>query len=602
MTTFPTQTLRHIYRYVLQSIERYGLRWVWSLFPLRQFFLLLFIYIVPLINIQFMLSTLATLFFFICLMAMVVSTIQVIANSSKVKCYKEYSVLFSEFAKDEEDKDAIMNNRDFILSSALPYITYTVTGVLGYFLMGLAFKEALIYEVLVIVAGAMSSLVFFQFSCWKSPLMLLAVSTRLLSWGLVFLYMFHSWIPIPSIFFISGWTLLSIPIFPGFWIGINFTSLIQVPLHTLVVLYYCYRYSWKNLFNGLGPYLMFISWWLFCRSIFTHSSIVSLFFFGPGILACLIFLPFLPILIVTAPLVILFYHGFTTQLFLSLLLLLFVSVASVLLMKYYRHLKESETLKLNINLNYIVVAQFLIGAILFVAGTVYYNSPPKSSFAVISFEDYNELCGVNANMSGNFIQNQLNCQYLKSSIVTVENAQVTEVKMGEITNGPLTMLSNFPDSVRNALTCLMGETKPFCGKNSDSKTCAFKGCHFDSKNQYNILISTRILSSGETTATLSVWISHQSLLNNSFLLKLKANDIISFNAMLEDGLGTSSLHLKLLSYKLNNEVYDMRIEGVSEDESKKKEILEGTWGSFVATVKLLTEILFGYSSSEYYKP
>lgn len=582
------------------------MRWVWSMFPLRQFFILLLIYIVPLINIQFMLSALATLAFFICLMGMVVSTLQVIANSSKVKSYEEYSVLFSHFAESKEDKDAILNNPDFILSSAIPYATYGLTTVLGIFLMGMALEEALFYEILVIIAGAMSLLVFFQFSCWKSPLILLVLSTRLLSWGLVFLYMFSSLVPIPDLFFITGWTLVSIPVFPGIWIGINITSLIQIPLHIAFVLYYGLRYSWKNLFYGLGPYLMFISWWIFCRSIFTHSSVVSLFIFGPGVLFCLFFLPFLPILIVSAPLIILIYYGFSIQLLISLILLLIVGIASVFLMKYYQYLKEKNALKLNININHVLIAQFLMGGIFFIAGTLYYNSPPPSSFDILSFEEYNNLCGVDMSLSDNLIQNQLDCLHLKGNILSVEIAQIKDVKISEITNSPLTTLSNFPDSVRNTLMCLMGETKPFCGRQAGSKTCIFKGCHFDSKNQYNIRISTMMPSEGNSfgiTAVLSVWISHQHLLDSS-VLKLKSNQFISFNATLEDGLGTQTLSLKLLSYRLkdgSDEVFDSSKKGLSDDESKG-EILDDFWSSVISTAKFVTEILFGYSSSEYYKP
>lgn len=579
-------------------------------------------YVIPLINIEFMLSVLATLVFSGSLMTMVISTLQVVANSSKVSSFEEYSIIFRYFARHGKDIDTREPELKLILRSAFPYLSFIVSVLLTIFSINIAYQQILVYELLMIVTGAMACVVFFHFGCWKSPLILFTLSTRLISWSLVLLHIFQTWLPIPEFFFAFGWTIVSLPVFPGIYLDINLTTLVQIPLHVLLVSYFILRYSWKNFFTGLGPYLLFISWWIFCRYIFSHSSVFSLVIFVPGVISVLLFLPFLPLMIIMGPFIVMLYYGLSIQFLLSVFLLLFTGVCAILIMCNYQRLKDANWL--NVSLDYVFLIHLVLAVSLVFAGTVYYNNvynpSSSSSLDVIQFNDFNDLCKLDTTLPGNTIQSQLNCFHLKGHTIIVENAEIKEIKIKEVANYQVSALQKFPHSVRTALTCLMGETVPFCGNLTNSKTCISKGCHFDYKNHYTVNIAATLhpvlshdssplshdsstLSHDSSTiihANLMTSISHNLLLNSS-LLKLKAKDHISFNATLLDGLGTGVLSLKLISFESDK---GMKYEQSTIDtlDGTKQQVLDKAWESFVVTISFALEILIGFSPSEYYKP
>lgn len=607
MTDFPAETSRYLGYYVLSTIEKYGIRWIWSLFPIRQFVIVLLVYLIPLINIEFILSVLATLVFTASLLVMVITTLQVVANSSKVSSFKDYSKIFTYFARKGRD----INTRDpemkVIFRSAFPYITFTLSLLATMFTIKVAYQQLLIYELLLVITGAMTIIVFFKFGIWKSPLVLLSLSTRLLSWGLVFMSVFRSWFPLPDFLFALNWTMLSIPILPwGVSLNINLITLIQVPLHIVLIAYFLIRYSWKNFFIGLGPYLLFVSWWIFTRYIFSHSSIVSLLVFIPGVLSLLLFIPFLPLLIVLAPFIMMLYYGFSVQFLLSFGLLVVASIAGLLIMFNYQRIKEANWL--NIPLDYIFLIHFIVGISLVFIGTLYYNSfnisSSSSSLEMIPFKDYNQMCGLDHSLPGNTLQAQLNCYHLKGRTISVEGAIVEEIKLIEVSNSQLLALKNFPLSVQSALTCLMGETIPFCGNLLKSKTCVFRGCHFDYANHYSVGISVKLPSLASNAyplyALLTTQISHKLLLNSS-LLNLKHGNTLSFNATLLDGLGTRNLSLKLISFICSETglKYEQNINGTMA--GHKKQVLDRAWESTIVTTGFVAEVLVGFSPTDYYK-
>lgn len=571
------------------------------MFSMRQLYFVLLVYLLPLINVEIVLTTLATLAFTGSLLAMVISTLQIVANSAKVSSFMEYSSIFTHFSSHSSPIDTTESEFKVIKRLALPYLTFVISILLAIFTIKQSHSQLIIYELLVLASGAMAFVVFFHFQCWKSPLLLLTIFTRLLSWSLVFLHILQTWLPIPDILFFSGWQILSIPVFPGINLDINLITLVQSPLQIAIVVYYVYKYSWKNFFQGFGPYLLFLSWWIFCRYLFGESSIFSLVIFVPGVLSILLFLPLLPLMIFMSPFIVMFYYGMIQFLILLALFLVFGSIALVATFNYQR-LKEAKWL--NIPLDYLVLINLVIIVLALIAGTMYYNHQHiPGPLPLVGFDKYYSLCGPDNVRGHNYIETQLNCLHLKDRLLSVETGVIEKVKIKEVLNEQLNSLSVFPASIQSAFKCLMGERKSFCGDLIDEETCMFKGCNFDYRNSYLVEVSVA-LAEGQINGQLMLYISHRELTNKSSLVrKLHSNMQISFNATLVDGLGSDLLVLDLKSLVLpDGTVYNI-ISTVSTKgniEAAKDQLLTRAWKSFKSTVSFVFEIMCGLTPSGYY--
>jgi hypothetical protein len=595
VTDFPDQTFQYITRYLLSLIERYGVRWIWSMFSIRQVFFVLLVYFLPLVNLHLLLTTFATLIFTGSLLAMVISTLQLVANSANVSSFMEYSSVFRYFSKDARLINIDQPEDKLIKRSSLPYVTYVIATILTLFTMSLSFNQVLIYEGLVMIAGAMGFVVFFHFQCWKSPLILLALSTRLISWWLVFLHVIQSWLFIPDLFFLFGWQIFSLPIFPGIAIDINITTLIQAPLQIALVVYYLRKYSWKNFFQGLGPFLLFMSWWLFSRYLFTECSIISLVIFIPGVICVVMAMPLLPFVISLSPFVILLYYGML-QFFAVLSLMLLLIIVGLIVVFNYRRIKEAKWL--NISLDYVILINLVMLGLAIMAGTSYYNHVNHvGHLPVVSFEKYSDICNPSG-VDGNYIQHQLDCMHLKGRTINVGNATVQNVEIKSVINEQLNSLSVFPRTIQSALTCLMGERVPYCGSAVGSDTCVFNGCHFDLKNLYELSIGVSLGYGLE--GQLILIIPHSELTNGSKLMDLKSSTLVKFNGTLMDGMGTDRVQLLVTSLVS----HDGSIKYVKSQKDfltvEKNQLLSKCWESLSTAVSFVFEVAFGFTPSGYY--
>ena len=569
---------------------------------MKQVYFVLLVYLLPLINIKFVLGTLATILFAGSLLSMVISTLQIVANSSKVSSFMEYSSIFLYFSTEGDTIDTKESEFKLIKRSALPYLTYAVSTILVFFSLGQSHTQLIIYELLFVVTGALSIVVFFHFQCWKSPLILLTLSTRLVGWTLMFLHIMQAWFPIPSVVFFAEWRIVSIPIFPWIYLDINLITLLQFPIQTILIAYYIYKYSWKNFFQGLGPYFLFLSWWMFNRYLFGQSSIFSLLIFIPGVISIILCMPLLPLIIFLSPIIVMFYYGMLQFLIVLGLLLLFGVVAIIVAFKY-KSLKETRWL--NIPLDYVVLINLVVVGLAFIAATSHYSSQHSpGELPQVKIEKYYSLCGSQNVHGNNYLKTQLNCLHLKDRVITVESGIITEIKINGIVNEQLNSLAVFPKSVQVALICLMGERKPFCGtstKSDDDETCIFKGCHFDYRNYYsiNILVDLMTDTSNKMSGELILYVSHKELMNSS-LMYLENNTRISFNATLIDGIGTDRPVFKLISFVTADGIV-FSSSPKQDTEETKQLLLTRAWNSLLNTLNYVLEVLCGLTPPGYYK-
>ena len=571
---------------------------------MKQLYILALVYILPLVNIAFVLATLATVVFLAAFLTMFIATFQIIANSTKILWFMEYSTVFRSFSKHGQTINTTDPESRLFKTNAIPYVSYSIATVLTIFTISLAHWQLVSFELLFIISSIVTMAVFVNFECWKSPYILVTISARLLSWLPVLLYLLTDWLPIPDFLFLYGNQLFSIPLLPGVYFDFNLTTLVQVPAQLFIISYFALQHSWENFFFSFGPYILFVSWWVFSRYLFTHCSLLYLGLIIPFLVSLMFLMPFLPLLILLAPVVALMYFGLTFQFLIAIFIIVIMGIVSLFAILNYRRLKEARWL--NIPLQYVFLTQIILSIpLLFIGASYYADVYSPANLPVVSINEFNQYCGPTKwNDTQNMIQTQIDCFHLKGRVLN-GHATVKSVKIGDILNDQIVMLNKFPKSVRIALTCLIGETEPMCGNAINSSTCKFKGCHFDSSNRYIIKISV-VLTHDRINelidAQLYTTVPH-SVIDNCSLLNLRNGDFIDYNATITAGIGSSelTLHLQSLRSLSNNSCSYEEIQEENLEEAKQ-EFISKTFQSFKRVVTFMLETIFGYSVSGYYKP
>lgn len=588
-------TAKYSGQLVLKTIEKHGVRWLWSFVSMRQLYFLALVYLLPMINASFVLSALATLVFFGSFVAMVISTLQVIARSERVSRFKEYSMIFKYFSDHPLTINTHKVEVKFMRNLATPYLTLGAALLVCMLTMGLAFQQLVVYELLATVAGLVAGTVAVHFRCWDSPIIMVALLSRLVSWADVFLHLLNDVIPLPEVTFLLGRQMISIPVFPGLSMGISLTTLIQIPVHFAVIAHLLVRHTWYNLFAGVGPYFLCISWWLFCKYLVSQSSLTFLACVVFGFPCLVVMSPLLPLLIALSPIFLFIYYGFTVKLLVTLLFLLFIGCAALAIAFYYRRLKEARWF--NIPFEYLILVNVLVCAVGLVVGSSYFDNQHSAlSLSRVSLEQYSQLCGPEHwEDSGNMLHSQLSCLHLRGRVLQGE-ALVQSVRISQILNSKTAVVDRFPSSIKTAFVCLLGTSDPVCGRNAKAPTCISQGCHLDASNKYRVNISVELLAENErlaVAADMSISFSHERL-QESVLMQLRKRDRIRFNATFEAGMGSDHLALKLKSVFVNGTIHSFAY-GDEDLEDAKQFALSGLLLSIQRSLLLIFEILLGYS-------
>ena len=569
------------------------MKWIWSSFPTKQFYLLLLAYFLPMISAHFILSSLATAVFVAALIAMCVGTLQIMLAAEKVFSFIEYSSIFQYFSEGEKKIDMRKPEARLIRRSVLPCVTFGASFCTTLLTFYLSHQSIIPNEAVCIVSAFFTLVVFFQFECYKSPLFLLSSSSRLLSWLYVFLMVVSEILPIPEFLFYIGSAAISIPVFPGLSLRINTLTLVQFPMQCMLIIHFIIHNKWCNFYSGLGPYLLFTSWWVMTRHFFILSSPFYLFLGTFGIVIVLGLSPFMPILFLASPMYVLFYHGLSRQFFMSLGLVVCSILFLLLLGKFSRRLLESKWL--NVSFDSLILLQILVSIPVILVGASWvtqYYSP--TNVPVVSLAQYNEYCSPGMNWVGNnMVQTQLNCMHLRDRML-MASGRVKEVKIREVSNTQEQSLQNLPSVIRAALTCLLGRLDPMCGHRSDMDTCRreFTGCHFYHNHEYTFAVYVDLNLNDDTY---NLWeVSVVLLASNSFtevVRNLRAGDNLQFNATFVSGMGSDQLVLQLAA-----------LEGVKVgrgEESMKDSIqllVHRVSQSLASTVNILLDVLLGFSA------
>lgn len=572
---------------VLKQIERKGIKWIWSSFPTKQFYLLLIAYLLPLLTVNFVVSTISAGLFYASYLIMILSTFQIVLTSEKNFLMVEYSSIFQYFNESNAKIETKAPKKRFIWHAFLPYIGFLVALAVAIVTMGLAHTQIIFVEILTVVSFVFTAGLFLEFDLYKSPLTLIIILSRSLTGIYTVLdILLHYGIPLPQFLFFPTQTLFSL-----FWLEVNLVSLIQFPVQLSIIVYMLYRNSWKNFVSGLGPILLFLCWSVLSRNFLDLSSPRYLAIAATGSLAIIAVIPFLPVLGLLSPGFFFFYYGVSRPFFISLSVVVVISILLLVFAINFKWIKETKWF--NIPLDYILAIQILLSVLFIFIGSVLYTSMYEpNALPVITPQEYLNTCIPDTNGNSNSVQTEINCYHLLDRVFEA-NGIIVEVKMSKITDNGRLSLSSLPSPVQTALTCLLGSSKPMCGENEKYPTCVYAGCNFHSNLQYTFDIELRL---NLTNASSYDPIPATLLADNSFLdtvVKLQSGTYLRFNATFVSGMGSSHVTLQAQSLVPYKEV------GFNVIDIRKKEQRKFLFSRFVhslkKTVHILLEILFGYT-------
>ena len=598
VSEYPKRTLYYIKNTMLKTIERRGIKWIWYYIPTKQFYWLLAIYIVPMLTINFIVSSLFSAIFVGAFIAMVIATLQVAANSMGAFMQREFISIFQYFDTDSGNKiDPTISRSKLISRSMIPYLTFFIAMVVAVLSLGLAHQLPYVHEILAVLAGFFSVGSFLQFEIYKSPLLLASLAVRLISWLYAFFIVVNQIVHIPDVFFIIAKDVVSIPLFGGYAFTVNLMTFVQLPFHLTVVSYLLFKKTWSNFFSGLGPYAIFICWFVSCRNFFSASSPYHLQIAGAVLIGLVGGLPFFPLIFLASPLFFLYYYGISQEFFLSLSFVTFVSLLVVIVAANFKKIKEAKWL--NIPLEYIFAFQILLSIPLAIfVSSLYAKTVDVGTFETVTIGQYSEYCGPSNWHGGNMVQTQLNCLHLQDRMFESQGT-IKSVKISKVINTREASLASLPSSMKTTLTCLFGEHEPMCGDRKNMSTCEKSKCHFQHSYQftYEIKLDMPLANDQENlSVTLTATGKFQAAVIN-----MTTGMNIRFNATFVDGMGSDALHLQAVSLLLS------RSGGVASGEDDEEiwdeavEAMEGLlWRalrSLRSALFFVLEVLVGYTSN-----
>lgn len=547
MSEYPKQTLVYVKNVLLKTIERRGVRWIWSYIPTKQFYWLLAIYLVPMLTLNFIISTIFSAVFVGALIAMIIATLQVAANSMGALMQQEFITIFQHYSTDSKNKiDPTISKSKLITRSMIPYLTFFIAMMVAVLSLGLAHQVPYLNEFLAMLAGFFMVGVFLQFEIYSSPVLLASLVGRLLSWFYAFLLVISQSYPIPDFLFLIAKNVVLIPFFGGYSFTINLVSFIQFPLHLAIVCYLLFTKTWANIFSGLGPYIICTGWFVLCRNFFSLSSVdhlISVGVLGIGLVSSA---PFFPLVFLVSPLYFLYYYGISQEFFTSLAVVTIASIIVIFIATKFEQIKEAKWL--NIPLEYIFLSQILLAIpIIFVGSSLYAKRHDPGTLPTVTLEQYTEYCGPSNWYSGNMIQTQINCLHLEGRSFESQGT-IKDVKISEMVNTRSASLASLPSSLKITLTCMFGKSKPMCGNRKDMTTCIPSKCHFqhDYLFTYEIKLDMPLANNKENiSTTLTVPSKFRAT-----VLDMTAGMNIRFNATFAGGMGSDALHLQAVSVLL----------------------------------------------------
>ena len=580
---YPKHTLRIIRRGVLRSVERQGAKWLWSTFTLKHFYWLVAAYLLPMMTIHAIISSVSTTLFTGGMLAMVLITIQIAIDSEKLHTRFEYLSLFQYFSKDGVQIKVKPQSSHFI-----HYGNFLVALLLSLVTLGFSSQSFVNNEVYVAVSLVVLFVVLLQFSLYESLLWFQLLLARSPSWIVLGLEKISFLLGVPSPQFILHFKkpLFSLPLYYGLTFDFNLLSFVQVFIHLLLMTKSLRHLESKSFLSVHGPQLIFTCWFVLCRNFVDNSDPVLLFGMFISTLSIVVMFPLSFLLFLGSPIIFFFFYGFTPPFYYSIAFVIMVIVFFILAGLVFKYLK-SVWMSLSLDYVMLIVIGLAVPLIMFMSGWYASLYKPLVPLPSVSMEQYLDYCGPDNWNDKNIVQTQINCIHLKDRVFS-SHGVVESVKISGVVDSMADSFKLLPTSVQSALICHIGKSTPMCGNREDMSTCVQNGCHFHDTLSYTFEVK---LNFQIESIKAKLIVSHQ---HKDFILKLKSGSSLQFNATFQEGMGSDLLTLQALH--LSSDYGDTQQLKEEKEKEMKEKLSYNLLKSLKNTAAILLEILLGYTT------
>lgn len=582
LLSHPLHTLKLVKRDALRTVERRGVKWLWSTFTTKQLYWLLAVYFLPMMTLQVVVSSVSTAIFNGAIVFMALVTMQIAINSERLHSRMEYISVFQCFNRGRAQIRPPIPKRD-----AVHYLTFTVGLVVAIVSLGLSNHSFIYYEVLVIVCVVVSGLVMMEFDLYESSLFWFFMAAKAPSWLVVGVEKFCSLFSLSSPALFSTlqsplWT--PVVLFGSVTLEISYLSIIQVSLHLALLTFKFNDFGWKKFLSELGPLLLFFCWLVLSRYFVVRSSALHLAVMSAGLLL----LPLTTCVFIASPLLFLYWYWFTAPFYYSVAAVaISAAVSGVIAVSF----KYRRSWWMNLPIEYIILGSLLLllGVVLFLSawyGSVFQVTTPLPP---VSAREYREYCGQQNWARGNAVQTQINCIHLQGRVLTA-SGEVQTVGISEVVDTRANSLKLFPYFLQRAITCHLGRYSPMCGNRDDMSTCVYNGCHFQHSLAYTFEIKLTINVDGSKGMPATLLVSGH---HKEFVMNLTSGMTLHFNATFVSGMGSERVVLRAVF---------LDAAGLDDTQSLLEEREEGIRMGMLSTlvqsvknsVAILFEVFLGY--------
>ena len=587
---YPLQALKFLKRTSLTAIEKYSVRWLKSIIPAKQIYILLIAYILPMLTVDFVVNTIAFVLLVVAIGVMSVATLEMFLDLEKISSFEEYSSVFQIFNPSSRKIDTKASGERFAKRSIGPYFAFIIALPLALITLGMAHQQLVSYEILSIVAVAFTIAILLEFEFYNSPVLRISLGARLLGLWYVSLPLVRHWVP--EFLFIGVTQTVSIPVFPGIYMTVNLMMLVQLFVQLVVIAYLLTQTTWNNFYTRLGPFALFNCWWILSRNFLSHSHLtqfaitamyvailVILGVVSVLIVCLLLSLSFTPLLLMASPIIGFLFLGFSQRLFMFLSVVVVVNVLALYVGGKISFLKGKKWH--NVPLQYVCLVPIFISVLLFMIGYSTARGPPLSAITV---PEYAKYCGPQNHDNGNMIQTQLNCFHLEGRTFEARGT-IQSVKIVKVKKSGKGSLSSLGSSIQAAFLGLFGGN---CGVRENKTVCSDEGRSLQPGNEYHFEVEMP-LSEDKSDVPISVTL----IAPNRFepiVMKAKAGMEFRFNSTFIAGMGSDKLTLRLTSATMGEEFYE------DLEDQVKKHLLSRMSSSVKEVLFFLLEIFLGYPS------
>ncbi|KAK3102572.1 hypothetical protein FSP39_012288 [Pinctada imbricata] len=553
---YPRETASALFDVGLETVSKEGMSWVTSLIPTNQIYLLSVFFLYSFISTRLLFLLVPLVVFYIAMGIMCVTTLQMFYKKRK---QREAAHLANALKKYDVGLNVEETKSQYTWNSLTPYIVYFGALPLLIVSFSLANKLYIPCSEFCVLAGILSGVCFTALSDSYDLITLLAMGCSVLSALPTFLHHFPQ-IPVltAALTFVCG-SPFSIDCGAGFKINFGIPSLayVIVPLFFVVM---AAQKSWQGVYRVLIPHLVCYFWFHLMLSFFPFSTWKGLIRASVGYVLLPLLMPIILLLIFIGALYAV-YKLFQTAIFGKLFITLLLGSVPILLTQTKMLLGKQMEKKIRS----VKVIVMVIFGVLALIPVIFIKLPSAKSVSTFEMtpEEYVSFCGPGA---GNTAPYQMKCNHIQGQKVTW-SGELIGAKVTKISNYVEPLMSGLPSFLTDQLRCIYGTEFGDCDKiksEVDRELCTLMkslghDCHLKGHDTYNFAIQVK-LEGFDGTVILDAGDSYKNT-----IVALQAGDTIKFTGNLVDGLGTSSLGIKLKQLSCTSRELDVMMEMEEED-------------------------------------